>query len=68
MIICSRCLKNIDRELHGVTDGFKCPSCRQEVTNLTAIPTVSFPDCVSKVQYTGLNSWEDARVLLKMMQ
>ncbi len=76
MILCSICFKKIDKELHevaervemGITIIFKCPSCRQEITNLTAIPMVSFPDCVSKVRYTGLNSWEDARSILKMMQ
>ena len=76
MIICPNCLKKIDKELHevaeriekGVTIPFKCPSCRQEFTNLTAISTVPFPDCVSKVRYVGLNTWEDARSLLKMMR
>ncbi len=68
MILCPICLCKIDRELHEVAAGFKCPSCRQEITNLTAISTVSFPDCVSKVRYVGLNSWEDARSILKMMQ
>jgi endogenous inhibitor of DNA gyrase (YacG/DUF329 family) len=68
MIRCPRCLGKINRELHDVADGIKCPSCRQEVTNLNAYQTVGFPDCVTKVRYVGLNSWEDANFLLKMMQ
>ncbi len=68
MIRCPRCLHKMNRELHDVADPIKCPSCRQEVNNLNAFETVSFPDCVTKVRYVGLNSWEDASSLLKMMQ
>jgi endogenous inhibitor of DNA gyrase (YacG/DUF329 family) len=68
LILCPRCLKKIDKELHDVADGFKCPSCKQIMNNLNAVPTVSFPDCVSKVRYVGLNSWEDASSLLNMMK
>ena len=68
MIRCPRCLGKINRELHDVADPVKCPSCRQEVTNLNAYQTVGFPDCVSKVRYTGLNTWVSANILLKKMQ
>ena len=76
MIICPNCLKKIDKELHEVAEKvergiilpFKCPSCRQEITNLTAISTVPFPDCVSKVRCVGLNTLVDAQSLLKMMR
>ena len=76
MILCPRCLMKIDKELHEVTEKvtkgvaipFKCPACRQEITNLTAISTVPFPDCVSKVKYVGINTPQNANLLLKMMQ
>jgi endogenous inhibitor of DNA gyrase (YacG/DUF329 family) len=68
MIRCPRCLGKINRELHDVADPIKCPSCRQEVNNLNAFSVVSFPDCVSSVRYVGLNTWENASLLLKMMQ
>ena len=68
MIFCPRCLHKVYKELHEVTYGMKCPSCRQEFDNMNAVPTVLFPDCVSKVRYVGLNSWENASSMLKMMQ
>ena len=68
MIRCPRCLHKINRELHDVADGIKCPSCRQEINNQNTFSTISFPECVSKVRYVGLNSWADAQSILKMMQ
>lgn len=50
MILCPRCLHKINKEVYEVAEDirrnynghikaiivFKCPSCRQEITNLTA--------------------------------
>ena len=76
MILCPRCLTKIDKELHDMGEQiighyvkvFRCPKCKQEMTNLDAISTVRFPELITKVRYVGLNSWEDANKLLKMMQ
>ena len=68
MILCPRCFKKINKELHEVGDGFTCPNCRQIFSNENAVPTLKFPDCVSSIRYVGLNSIEDANFLLKMMQ
>jgi len=68
MIFCPRCLKKIDKERHDVADGYKCPNCRQTFDNSNAVPAFSFPNCVSKVCYVGLNTWQAANEILKMMQ
>lgn len=68
MILCPRCLKKFDKEMHDVGDGFTCPNCRQRFSNENAVPTIKFPDCVSNIRYVGLNSVEDANFLLRMMQ
>ncbi len=68
MIRCPRCLKKVDKELHDVSTPFKCPNCKQLFDNTNAIPATSFPDCVTKVRYVGLNSPEDANILLNMMR
>ncbi len=68
MIRCSRCLAKINRELHEVASPIKCPACKQEVSNLNAIQTVTFPELISKVRYVGVNSWDDANRLMRMMQ
>lgn len=68
MILCPRCLKKINRDRHDVAEGMKCPSCRQEFNNLNAIPCLSFPDCIIKLRYVGLNSPQDANTLLRLME
>jgi hypothetical protein len=68
MIFCPICLKKINKELHDVSEGVKCPHCKQEFDNTNAVSAVPFPDCVTKVKYVGLNSVENANLLFKMMQ
>jgi hypothetical protein len=68
MIFCPRCFHKINRERHDLGDGFKCPSCRQMLDNTNAICALGFPDCVTNIRYVGLNTVEDANLLLKMMQ
>ena len=80
MVLCPYCLGKINKERHELAEVefyigkqrffhvAKCPYCKQEITNLTVVSTIPFPDCVVKVKYIGLNSNEDANSLLKMMQ
>ena len=68
MIFCPRCLHKINKQRHEVGDGFKCPACRQTLDNTNAISTLAFPDCVTNIRYVGLNTLEDAKELLRMMQ
>jgi DNA-directed RNA polymerase subunit RPC12/RpoP len=68
MIFCPLCLHKINIEQDTLADGYKCQSCKQIINNMNSIPCVSFPDCVSKIRYVGLNSWQDANMILKMMQ
>ena len=71
MIMCPRCLTKINKEKHDVEENiFYCPNkwCKQELRKDIMVSCVPFPDCVTKVKYVGLNSWEDANQLLKMMQ
>jgi hypothetical protein len=68
MILCPRCLKKIDKDRHDVADGYVCRNCRQRLDNTTAVSTILFPDCITKITYVGLNTWENAREILKMMQ
>ena len=68
MIFCPRCFHKINKERHEVSDGYKCPSCRQTFDNTNAIPTFTFPDCVTNIRYVGLNTLEHAKELLRMMQ
>jgi uncharacterized CHY-type Zn-finger protein len=67
MIFCPRCLKKFNKDRYEVSDGFICPNCRQQFNNATAICGILFPDCITKIRYVGLNSWEDAKEILKMM-
>ena len=68
MIMCPRCLTKINKELHEVVEGFKCLNCKQIFDNLNAISVINFCDCVSRVRYLGINTKENASLLLKMMQ
>ena len=66
MIICPWCTSKINTERYNTP--YKCPSCKQKISNLNVISCIPFPECVSKVRYIGLNSEVDANSLLKMMQ
>lgn len=68
MILCPRCLKKINLDRYEIVEGMKCPSCRQEFNNLNAIPCIPFPDCIVKLRYAGLNSVQDANLLLRLME
>lgn len=81
MLYCKRCYGKINLEQDKVAekvqrhkDGsadvtiFRCPHCKQNITNMDVFTSVSFPNCVTKVKYIGLNSEADANALLKMMQ
>lgn len=68
MILCPRCLKKLNKELHEIGDVFTCPNCRQIFSNQNAVPITNFCDCVSNIRYVGLNSVENANALLRMMQ
>lgn len=67
MILCPRCLKKIDKDIHDFEE-LKCPSCRQIIHKKDAIPTIKFLDCISQIRFVGVNSEEDAKQLLEMMK
>lgn len=66
MIICPRCLTKIDKERYEAPS--RCPHCKQTIENSNVIPTIPFLDCISGIQYVGLNTQEGAKRLLEMMK
>jgi len=35
--------------------GIKCPSCKQEIDNMTVIQCIPFADCITLIRTVGIN-------------
>jgi len=70
MVLCPYCLGRVPGDRHDIEEKItRCPNrhCGHELYKHTVIPMIPFPDCVVSVKCVGLNSDEDANMLLRMM-
>jgi len=58
----------IDKDRYTINEFSTCPNCKQPLEKISVISTIPFLDCISAVQYVGLNTEEGAKRLLEMMK